>query len=332
MAYPGNSQFSGLGEPANSYAQQKRAFETYWQGKILDALTMYPGLVVGVNVDLDPALAAKAERAIHIAATGTHSTARDRGADGTIDHAHSIISNHPRSVMADISTPIASSTYGQQTGRNSLQRRTETDSLSPGFVSAAISFPRSYLIKVWRTNQSLTPKAATDQPTNHELQAIEGTVSDSIKQTVVNLLPPVPTSKGDKHVTVHIYDDFQTPFATASDASDASAGPTRWFAENWQILTLFGLAILGFVLIRYRIQHHQEDLTSPEAAHDSGTVSFTETMAETSAPDSNKDPSFSHQPPSENDEPDFQSELTNLVKDNPDAAAEILRRWIGDVA
>ena len=64
----GNATFGGdratrePNGPQTEYAEAKRWYEDYWKKKIKDCLAVYPGVVVGVNVELDPELGSESTK------------------------------------------------------------------------------------------------------------------------------------------------------------------------------------------------------------------------------------------------------------------------------
>ncbi len=50
--------------PQTEYAEAKRWYENYWKQKIQDCLAVYPGVVVGVNVELDPELGSESRKVV----------------------------------------------------------------------------------------------------------------------------------------------------------------------------------------------------------------------------------------------------------------------------
>ena len=120
------------------------------------------------------------------------------------------------------------------------------------------------------------------------------------------------------------------PRAPAAPPTLATAAGT-WLADNWQTLAVIGVGLISLLMLRSMVR-------SP-------------TRAAPTAPAPAAQPSQPrltvHEPPSDEEDsepvkllksrfsmtgPDLKAELREIVKENPDAAATILRSWIGEAA
>jgi flagellar M-ring protein FliF len=177
------------------------------------------------------------------------------------------------------------------------------------------------------------PGEAPKTPPAAELETIKLEKKAEIEELVVGLLPRVP--KGDDQyipVTVVPYDE--TPLAEI-ESPTLAATTFDWFAENWQTLGLFGLALFGVVLLRGMIRSAAQALpptpvetkdqrASAAEALEQEEIAISQAEEETAANTLKKR---------------FQStgrglrdELTELVREDPDAAASVLKLWISNAA
>ncbi len=334
-AYPGRKQQGLDSDAGGEYARQKERFETYWQEKIAHALSMYPKIVVGVNVDLDPKVREATNKVTYDPRPTTieSSTVRKKveslqkgGRPGTDPNL--VVANQPRSVGGGAAQQVSQDE--QQEEQRSVagheQTLTEVASLVPKYVSASIGVPRSYLVKVW---QKKNPPAEGEQPkvpADADLAQIEVSVTKAIQDAVVNLLPPVPPgANGYTHVSVDIYDDFEPP---PPEDEGVVAAAASWFAANWQPVGMLGLALVGLFVFRGVVKKNIPD-TPPEIPP--AILSLAAESEPEPEPDGEESVE-SRLKRFRSNAPDLRTELTNMVKEDPDAAAAILRSWIGDAA
>src|SRR4029078_4322225 len=202
--------------------------------------------------------------------------------------------------------------------------------LTPRKVTASIDIPASYYIEVWKKRNPQPVDKPAKQPEQADLATIETETKQRLKETVRNLLPDV--DKGTDpypHIVVETYTDTQKS-AAAPPSLAATAG--SWLADNWQTLAMVGVGLASLFMLRGMIR-------SP-----GGMPAAAATEIATGDPAA---PNLTiHQPPADEEPepvralkshfrstgPDLKSELHKIVKENPDAAANILRSWIGEAA
>ena len=199
----------------------------------------------------------------------------------------------------------------------------------PKAAYASIDVPASYYVSVWKQRNPPAQGQPAKKPDAAELTLIETETRKQIEERVRVLLPKREEGTNPwPHIVVSTYTDLPTaPAAPPSLATTA----TTWLADNWQTLALVGLGLMSLVMLRSMVR-------SPIGV----------SPAQAAASDSHGSPRLTiHEPPNDEDEteparalkkrftssgPDLRNELQEIVKENPDAAASILRAWIGDAA
>ncbi len=334
-AYPGRKQQNATGDPASDYAEQKERMETYYQTKIANALSMYPGIVVGVNVDLDPKVREATSKVTYDPRPTTIESSSMRkkmetdqrgGRPGTDPNL--VVANQPRSVSAGQGKKMSQDEQKeeQKAVAGHEQIVTETASLVPKYVSASIGIPRSYLIKVWQKKNPPPEGEEPKTPTDADLKQIQTDVTTAIQEAVVNLLPPVPAGANRyDHVSVEVFDDF-TPPPPEPEGIPAKVG--TWFASNWQAVGMLLLALIGLFVFRSIVQKNIPE-TPPELP-----PAILSLAAEAAAKEESKEGEAGEGRTLRlrSEGTDLRSELAAMVKEDPDAAVAILRSWIGDAA
>jgi flagellar M-ring protein FliF len=333
----------GSSEDESIYAMHKRRYEREWQGKIQQQLAYIQGVIVGVNVELNP-------ETLHTKHTFTPDlkpvpidtqestkesmTRSPQGGGRPGAQANGVESPGNRSLAVTNATAGPESQITEtRTDSKSLPGHdttvVEMARLVPKKVTASIDIPASYYVEVWKKRNPQPADQPAKQPEQTELSQVEAEIKQRLKETVRNLLPDV--EKGTNpypHIVVETYVDLpKAALVPPTLASDA----TSWLADNWQTLAVVGLGLISLLMMRSMVR---------------STASPTPTSAAAATGASDQPHLAIHEPSSEDDSeptralkarftssgPDLKAELHEIVKENPDAAASILRSWIGEAA
>jgi flagellar M-ring protein FliF len=347
-SYGGQIGPDGLPEDESLYAAYKQRHERAWQQKITQQLAYIPGVVVGVNVELNPEVEKKLQT-IKLDPKPVTLAAQESSKDSKTQTPFT--GGRPGAQSNGVSNTALSlqQTGGTNSGESSA---TETHSdirnlpgsdtaqithaaLTPKKVTASIDVPASYYIAVWnqRNAQSADKSGKTaKQPDPAELATIETATKNQIKERIRNLLPDVQQGTNPyPHIVVETYVDLPTT-VVAKPALAATAG--EWFASNWQTLGLVGLGLFSLIMLRSMIRS-PIGLPSPGAgvavqAAEAGPLRVVGN--DVADDDDEPEPAKVLRTHFHSTGPNLKSELQEIVKENPDAAAAILRAWIGDAA
>jgi len=341
LAYRGTGPdgMSLAGESA--YASHKTLYEQFWRDKIVRRLAAIPGVNVEVNVELNPQLRneevsrkvdAKAvsvsikERSKGLTTKGASSAGRP----GAVPNG--VVSNTAASVedTARSESELTESDSEQRLLPSTDHVVTTTAPLTPNRVTASIDVPQSYFEKIWRRDNPIVEGEEPKEPEPIDLKKIEETVKKKIEESVVGLLPSVPAGVDPyPQVVVTTYPDMKIEMPP-EEALSATA--MSWFAENWRTLGLMGFGLFGLVMLRSMVRPRPSDSPTPEA----GSVRLSdadddeeegETAGKTEAEISElKKRRF------QTSGPNLRNDLTDLVAEDPDTAAAVLSKWIGDAA
>jgi flagellar M-ring protein FliF len=312
LSYGGAIGPGGVPDDESLYASHKQKFERDWQRKITDQLSMIPGVVVGVNVELTPQIAGR---------PGAQ-------ANG--------VGNQPVSIAAAAGSGGSNLTETRNEAINLPGYAVESigkSPLTPTMVTASIELPASYFLQVWRQRNPPAAGSEPKPPDPAELAKVETETVNRIKETVRNLLPPVNQGTNPyPHIVVSTYTDLPTSAAVVPTLASET---TSWLAENWQTLAVVGIGLVSLLMLRSMVRSP----ALPASPQRSAAVA----TAEHPGPRLAK--SEAEESPAEAEPvqtlrrrfkatagPDLKVELQEIVKENPDAAANILRSWIGDAA
>ena len=319
--------------PQTEYAEAKRDYESYWKQKIEECLAVYPGVVVGVNVEVDPELGSESRKVVvdpqptAVESNTYRKTTENRPAPGGRPGAvpNEVASNTPRSissVSAQEST-LDENREQQVSVPGHEQTVRKKAPLIPTSVTATVLVPESYIENLWKQKNP----EATEGPKDGDLEPISTPLIESIKKTVLSTLPPPPADSTSTTSLVEVTTFVDLPAPEVEPPSFATTAQ-YWFTNNWQNLGLVGLGLLSLLMLRSMVK---SNVPTPA----------TSSVALPAAPKKAADEPVQDEPAPEpiilqrRQHPaggSLRDELTAMVKEDPDAAANVLRTWIGDAA
>ncbi|HTU25815.1 MAG TPA: flagellar M-ring protein FliF C-terminal domain-containing protein [Pirellulales bacterium] len=339
--FPGSSGGGVTGSSEDPYGSRKRLYEKQWQDKIAATLAYIPGVVVTSNVELDP----ETEH------TETHTEYDPKAVP------YATIENTKASVMRGAATsgrpgvaaqngvnqPAAVGTSGGGSENTQEDTQTETQAavpstirhsiqqgLTPKRVTVAISIPSSYYEKVWYERHPATPGTPTEKPDANALAAIESQVKGDVESAVVALLPsPAAGADPFPRVRVTTFQHLPAPEMAKPTFVKTASG---WLAQHWQTLGMIAVALIGLGMLRSMIRAAGSTVAQPEPS-EMYAARFSE-----SAPASEGQPAAPAGPQNVRSRlkrrtangPSLREELSELVKEDPDTAVNVLRAWIGN--
>jgi flagellar M-ring protein FliF len=220
--------------------------------------------------------------------------------------------------------------------------RTVTAGLQTQRVAFTVSVPFSYYQKS-ATYQwlAMNPgKQLSDMPafTELDLERVKKDTGTSIQLKLTPLLP-VGSAGEDKlpRVTVTDYPDMPV---VGPKAPSTIENATEWMAQSWQTIALFGMVGIALVSLRSFAK------SAPGADNSAFERGFDLPLDDASDIDlsslTEEENDLFDDRPKEDGEPsvpklrttggDVKNDLTALVRENPDAAATLLRNWIAGTA
>lgn len=327
------------GSQESLYASYKKEFERDWKQKLQDQLSWISNAIVNVNVQLSPEIEDTTQQVtldpkpVTVVSSeyqkDSNTTTREPGGrPGAVSN--DVNGNKPLTVTAAASSPESQTNESRSEVENlpghTINRKTKPP-LVPTFVTAAVQFPMSHVLKTWRQTHPTPAGQTPKEPDQAELDKIKGDIKTKIEEIVRNLLPPF--SQGTNpypHITVTPYDDLQgEEIAAPSIASQAGA----WFADNWRSLAMVGVGAFCLMMLRSMVK---STAAAPAPAAATEAAETPRLHVEEEEEESASEPEKVLRRKFEMGGPNLKQELQELVKEDPDAAATILRNWIGDAA
>ncbi len=196
--------------------------------------------------------------------------------------------------------------------------------LAPTSARVSIRVPTSYFGNVWRQRNPVEPGHAEKTPDEAALHQICSEESANIRQCVATLLPRANgAARSANVVTVTAYQELPpTPPPVLAGGGNAWS----WAVKLWRIPVAVAFGIVCLLVLRSMVRSRATESAEPA----SPTVSALPTgkpPAKTAA----VAPPHWRQRPAPVDR-SLREELSELVETDPEAAANILRNWIGQTS
>jgi flagellar M-ring protein FliF len=303
--YSGESD-GGANAGDDPYSAHKQMYERQWSQKIQAALSYVPGATVAVNAELDKE---KVHREREVKHTPESSDRANKPRDRS-----GVSANQPQVLQAilglggneDESVDPIGPTSGQSV-------HTEKVGLTPKRVTATVIIPTSYFEKVWRERNPAQAGGSSRSPSKAALDPIRTEEIANIQRCVAQLLPAVEgTSDSAGLVTVTEFQDITPPSIPVPETREQVL---TWLAEHWSTLGLIGVGLASLIVLRSMIR--AVGGARPRRLAAAGLAS-----------------EHAHAVPRphrrSSGAPSLRDELSEMVAEDPDAAANVLRTWIGN--
>jgi flagellar M-ring protein FliF len=320
----------------NLYLSVKKMHEDALKAKIQNALSYIPGVTVEPTFVLDPQKHSHTysienkPKPVARMVKETSSTKTQDGTSGGGRPGAGAQGNQPMAVNGTAAVVSGKGTHEEEenTQREEVndisQERKETESvgLTPKQVRVSVGLPSSYVERVWREQNPPKDGEKPKTPDAAALTSIRDEVSTNVRKQVAGLLPPLDgVSDPTEMVTVTTFQDFKRDDLPAPSIVSKLV---EWLNMNWSTLGIGGLVLASLAMLRSM-------MGSTGAATSAGPVALRAAGSE-AEPQSEEPPEIvvaRRLRRMSGGGPSLRDELSDLVKEDPDAAANILRSWIG---
>ncbi len=339
------SSFGGGGDIGsddfeNEYYRTKIAYERKVQSQIEDLLWNIPGARIQVTAELEATLERRSQtmtpegepKAFHETKleendivseidNGGRPGARAQGpsrnknvtATTTIKNEHKKESNQADNLVGQKSEFVREAT------------------LVPEEVYVSITVPTNYLLSVWKERERMKgndPEQPLPNDIETRLQGLEGAVTSNLKNVVVPLIPGRLAEDKLKKIEV-AYLETLTPEVVEGPSTSTQA--LGWASQNFNTMTMAVVALISLLMLRSMVK----SIPASEPASLVGgatlaldTVEGSSTQAGGEAGENEEGGKRPRLKLKKGDS--LKDDLVEIVQEDPDAAAAILRSWIGN--
>jgi flagellar M-ring protein FliF len=321
----------------DEYYQTKIAFEMQRKEAILSVLRDIPGVRVEVNAELDDTkeeittnvkpdkTASAPSRTVLVEDSSETTTSKGGGQPGPVAQGPTR-QGATESPQQNTNT-VKSSTEETENVVSIEQSKVIRTGFTPTAITATVMIPTSYLHSVWKTRNP----TATDPPKPEDLVQLETDVKTKIENAVEPYLMLQANRLQDtwKYVKVHFIDSLPVPtIEPPSTTSKALA----WAGRYWSTVAMLGVAMFSLLIMRSVVKGGAPSDGTAAGAAQGLTLHSDDAQSRDANDKSDEEP--------EDDRPrlrlkkgkSLKDDLVEIVHEDPDAAAEILRSWIGKVA
>jgi flagellar M-ring protein FliF len=189
-------------------------------------------------------------------------------------------------------------------------------------VAVTVTVPTSYYEQVWRRDNPPKEGEEAKEIQQSDLEPIRTRTEAQIKGLVATIIPPPKDGSDPKSlITVAEFPDLPSP---PMPEPGLAQNVFAWLGDSWSTLGLIGLALFSLVMLRSMVRSapasepgrkllaapsieggEEEESAADRAAHERKLKRFSGSGAS------------------------LRDELSDLVSEDPDTAANILRNWIG---
>lgn len=338
------------------YLQAQAEWELKYEEQLRKLLNIYGDVKLAVAVELDPTLQKESEQLKYDPTITTLQSSTSKkdienskpSIGGRPGAEPNVASNTPMSVtpaaiqaMQSAKTKETAENVQGVTGHEATV--TKRAGLVPQRVSITVGIPESYYRKVWlaRYLNANPDKTADDMPplAETELSKLETEAQSNVRSAVESLL--LAARAGDDrfpNLQVYSYPDLPGPPVVLPTTSELA---TTWLAQSWSTLALMGIVLIALAMMFTWVR--SQTVTSRERE-------FSEGFGLSIPPEMADQLDLGELPEDSEEEgamvgdgldsarkvvvrgAEMKSDLSTMVKENPDAAVNLLKTWIGEAA
>jgi flagellar M-ring protein FliF len=315
----------------SEYYQTKVAFEAQKRSSIMNHLRHIPGVNVEVSAELNdtaeevtttvkPDQKGTLRRELAEKETSKQFVQAPAGQPGTS-------SQGPGRQPPVVAPENKNETLSETTETDNLVGGTESRTLKQDFtlkeVWATVTIPSKYIEDVWKSRNP----TVTEPPKPEDLKTVHDNVVTKIEEIVEPLLF-VAALRGQntyKFVRVVVLDSLPQP---AIEAPSMASNALSWAGQYWSTLAMLGVAMFSLMVLRNVVKSAPTGDTGGTSAASPTLTLHTEEPTKGAAASADE-PADERPRLRLRKGKSVKDDLVEIVREDPDAAAEILRSWIG---
>jgi flagellar M-ring protein FliF len=304
------------GADGHRYLSLQRTYEQDLKAKILNALCFIPNVTVDVTVELSIARATERPSSN---ATGGRTRRANRPATPVQPSNTAMILSSLLGGRGQDAT--AEQDAADQDGHE--QSAKEGPDFAPTLARVSVGVPIAYFKSIWQKRNSSDEGKPSPAPSPSALDQIRTEESAKIQRHVAQLLPSVESvAKAGELVTVTTFEDLP---GAEPPSPLLSEKVLIWVRQSWATLATIALGLASLLVLRSMVRHGSLAAEVPAESHSiNDEESESIGRASTAVPPPHAQRFYEAGASSHN-------ELSKLVEDDPESAANVLRTWIGHV-
>lgn len=317
------------------YAQRVKYWQDYYRSTLLEALNYVPGVVVTANVELDPRSKLQEEKT-HVDPKTVPIDVQEESENNQSDSAApagqpGLPAQRPNAPAALSAQARGNHTDKERTSqriKNDASRdwtKTETIGLTPKRVTVAVGIPATYFEELYRQQYAAPPDQPPPAVDKKLLAQLQSDEIGRIQSHIATLIPQSDLTADPRPlVTITPFHPLPVGEIPVPAASDLALG---WLATNWSTAAMTVLALVSLLMLRSMVRAAPASSPPPDLPlpppPPAAEKSAEKTPAEAEGKGENRLKRRGGSGAS------LREELAEMVREDPDTAASILRSWIG---
>ncbi|MDR1385447.1 MAG: hypothetical protein LBJ67_16605 [Planctomycetaceae bacterium] len=212
---------------------------------------------------------------------------------------------------------------------NGMQSQTSYEKMTPHAMAVSLRVPYDYFMTTWKKAQSLMGEQ-NPEPKDGD---IETWIPAEIARMKQQILPHLrmqneqitDDAELEKLVTIEPY---HTRDYVQAEPASWMENATAWLNGNWKFLGMFGLIAVSLGVLWSVTRPAKPE---PIILYEAPDMPYAEPETESSEENGEESGFNRTLEPFNKSMRSLQEEVSDLVNENPDAAANVLRQWIGKV-
>jgi flagellar M-ring protein FliF len=213
---------------------------------------------------------------------------------------------------------------------------TQLAGLTPRRTTVAVAIPSDYFELVWHQRNPAADGQEKKKPDAGQLTQIQDEETKKIRDHVASLIPQ-PVEVGgppiDPKTLVTVTTFSRVPLPPIAEPSMVDRG-LDWLAQSWNTLAMVGLALVALLMLRSYVSAippgpEMPQIASTTISDEGSTTAPAGAAAAANATEPGKKQRLLQRKTGTGGS--LREELVEMVREDPDAAASILRGWIGNV-
>jgi flagellar M-ring protein FliF len=308
---------------SDRYISLRKAYEQDLKAKILNALCYIPNVTVATTVELAQPAAPAAQK--------KHTAHNPKDRQTPANSATSLAtSNTQQANTAAVLKTLFGASRSDETppatddaaSAASEPAERQVAAMTPVSARASVGVPASYFRKVWQERNTDASGRAAKTPDPAALEQVRAEVSATIQRHVGQLLPANDNAaKATDSVIVTTFQDIAVQEPTLPAPPAPGREVLEWLRQSWRMVGATALAIVGLLVLWSMVRARPAVAATRKSLdvdlHDDASDAMPPTVPSPHARRFRQ----SRSP--------LREELSELVEGNPDAAANVLRNWIG---
>jgi flagellar M-ring protein FliF len=339
----------------DAYAQAREERTQHFENKIRGALAAYSGARVHAQVEIDPIISKQSNSksidstpvTVQQSTESENSRTVSKKVGGVPGVQSNVAGSNSQATVRN--EPVESSEDRTSEQIQSVTGGSITSTTTAGFavqsVSVSVGIPESYVRKLWHLQNPPVGDAEPVEPDATQLSKFFDTIKTKVEEIILPLIPTRPKGE-DTYKNIVVMMDPSVPVEPLPEPGFTDHA-TTWLFGNWQSLALFFFGAFALVALRGMVKSsaasssdaeldaslsgHENRDESAEMNEEEARLRLVGKLDEDPKKVKSKDEEENQllKRFGANGRP-VREQLTELVLENPEAAATVLRAWVGE--